>query len=466
MSGIQELERDNRRTVTDPHGCHGMVVADSGSRNALQSSYHGTTTVETNDESKLNLERKCVPLKFETSSWCDERKRELQSTEDERPLRDFLCRAISKNARMIAVDLDVSNLLDHLLSKYCITEDEYNELRSLDKSKNLARTVLGLVLRRDCRTLLSFIDIIFECGEHIASSITVAYDSIVNNADSSRAETGRSCSHCLLLERTEPILIIDSLISHDYEMFLPFYEQVANCRDNVPEKRKEWWDNFMTHVMKVEASAEMTQLIIEALEECRFHSDIIRNLREDQSKNVNSFLCTHICSVVLNSSPRAEDEEHGPRMQELKVDYENTNLRMFQRTTISSKVNVKKMHHLKSFDLENLPDDQRHAANRFMYRYTHKSSRSTEENINEPRMEELKEFDYENTNLKMIQNATGSSTVTANDMQELIPFESGSGDRMGHRFDDSRNRQGGENANTREGDHNELTQLTLIFVFW
>jgi hypothetical protein len=81
MSGIQELERDNRRTVTDPHGCHGMVVADSGSRNALQSSYHGTTTVENNDESKLNLERKCVPLKFKTSSWCDERKRELQSTE-------------------------------------------------------------------------------------------------------------------------------------------------------------------------------------------------------------------------------------------------------------------------------------------------------------------------------------------------------------------------------------------------
>jgi hypothetical protein len=364
---------------------------------------------------------------------------------------------------MIAVDLDVPNLLDHLLSEFCITEDEYNELRSLDKSKNLARTVLGLVLRRDCRTLLSFIDIIFECGEHIASSITVAYDSIVNNADFSRAEAGRSCSHCLLLERTEPILIIDSLISHDYEMFLPFYEQVANCRDNVPEKRKEWWDNFMTHVIKVEASAEMAQLIIEALEECRFHSDIVRNLREDQSKNVNSFLCTYIHSVNLNSSPRAEDEEFEPRMQELKVvDYENTNLRMFQRTTKYSKVIMKKMHQLKSFDFENLPDDQRHNDNGPMYR--HKSSQSTEENISEPRMEELKEVDYENTNIKMIQTSTGSSAVTAIDTQELIPFESGSGERMRYGFNDNRNGQDGGNVNARQGNHNGYPPVSFLVV--
>jgi hypothetical protein len=364
---------------------------------------------------------------------------------------------------MIAVDLDVSNLLDHLFSKFCITDDEYNELHSLDKSKNLARTVLGLVLRRDCWTLLSYIDIIFECGEHIARSITVAYDSIVNNSDSPCAETGRSCSHCLLLERTEPILIIDSLISHDYATLLPFYEQVANCRDNVPEKRKEWWGNLMKHVNKGGASAEVTQIIIEALEECRFHSDIVRNLREDQSKHVNSFLCTNIHSVNLNSSPRAEVEEYDPRMQELKVvDDENTTLKMFQ--TIKSKVIVKKMHQLKSFDLENLSDDQRHNDNGFVYKYTHKSSQSTEENINEPRMEELKEVDYENTNIKMIQNATGSSTVTANDMQELILFGSGSGERMGHHFNGNRNRQDGENTNTREGDHNELPQLSIFFV--
>ena len=252
------------------------------------------------------------------------------------------------------MELDVLHLVDQLLSRDCITEDEYRTLRSLGDSTNLARVVLPLVLRRDCRTLLSFIDILFERDTHLTDFITQEYDNLVKGVDCSDDVTGPNCSHCLLVQRVEPILIVDFLLGLDYSKWLPFYEHVVNCKDDIPEKRKAWWEDLITCVNKERISADMTSLIIEALEACGFHSDIVESLRDDQNNNIDPFTCqlfnSHADDLTVSQGASYIYE---PRMHVLKeVDDENTNLKMIANATQSSPSEEHKMLELKLFESE------------------------------------------------------------------------------------------------------------------
>ncbi|XP_045166436.2 uncharacterized protein LOC123529914 [Mercenaria mercenaria] len=375
--GVQDgptLKNTSNASVTGCQSAIGLVVSDSSKREQDQKLAPGTDHTHSprkcpEVETAVNSGGKCEPLVFTTLPlpWSELRKKELKNSQDERRLRHFLCKAITAHASLLASEgfgLQASDFPDRLVSRGCITEEECSKfLNSSNKPINLMRVILGLVIRRDCNTLLSFIEILFQYNEYLAKEITQTYDSFMSGHDDLSQVQDLDCSHCLLRERVEPVLIIDRLIGRNYRKWLPFYEQVTRW-DNVPEKRAFLWDTFMAQVNNEGVFAEIMPDTIEALEACGFHSDIVNSLHEDQRTGINSFICRHISlpEETLKYSNDVKTKVSEPKMHEIKLndiaDDNNTRLKekfcpMIQNVSNESVEN--KMQELKSFESESMP---------------------------------------------------------------------------------------------------------------
>lgn len=256
-------------------------------------------------------------------------------------MRAGLCRAISANASLLASEgylLTHSNMLDHLVTRVCITEEEYSKgiHRTNQTCENLMREIVGLILRRDCKTLLSFVDIICEHSAHTVDNIITTYDNIsTSRGQDAMCTELQICSHCLLRRRVDPVQLIDKLLSHDLN-WLEFYEQVTRWEDMV-EKRVPLMDMFMSRVNDEGTSAEIIPLITETLVSCGFHSDIVSSLKEDKKIGRNSFVCKNIQldylkSTAVEKCSVADDSVSEAQLMGLKCNYpasqeDNTSLK-------------------------------------------------------------------------------------------------------------------------------------------
>lgn len=199
---------------------------------------------------------------------------------EESRFRDCLVRAISDH-------FDGMNHLDkNLLTQVCrFSREEICYAR--ESESQFTRRLLLMLLRRDTKTILS---VLFHLYTQAKDVVEKAISSLHRYLEDGHRKQFKCC-RCLLKERVCICLIVDHLPTCDSE-FLSFVNVVSEENQPVqPSVSERLWSELFNIITNQNLHGNVNQLLINVIESCGYHSDIVRMLKEDAELKRNSFLC-------------------------------------------------------------------------------------------------------------------------------------------------------------------------------
>lgn len=207
------------------------------------------------------------------------------SLPDEMQHRDCLIKALTDLCKIITENtVIVGDEIDLLESKNCLTGDDKAHVKSAMGPTLRTRRLLALVLLRDFKTLLVFLESLLFQNTHVVENVLNKFE---QNQKSGYRKLLK-CTLCLLRNRVDISLFVDDLLSSD-DRWLMFYERVSQSDFFGPNA--DLWNKFVNNASFGDGLHRIADILIKALSSCGFHSDIVRMLQEDKENCVSSFVC-------------------------------------------------------------------------------------------------------------------------------------------------------------------------------
>lgn len=236
-----------------------------------------------------------------SESWVREKFEELNtgSLEEESRFRDCVLKAIYDHFDGLKV-IDK----DYLEQKCCLTKEELSYASESDPQ--FTRRILLMLLRRDTRTILSFLFGLSAHAQDIVKKIKASLRRYFQEGFKQQTQ----CPCCILRERVCMCLLVDHLPQCGTEL-LSFVNFVSE--ENQPAKpsvSNKLWDELFKAVNNRNLYSKVIQILVSVLEACGYHTDIVRMLNEDRHLERNSFVCR--CQEVntcLTESVQHQDQQ-------------------------------------------------------------------------------------------------------------------------------------------------------------
>lgn len=128
-------------------------------------------------------------------------KSKLEKGPTEKDISDYLnlSEALQENILTFLEDLPLqeSQVLDQMIANECLTEDDYDNIRSFNNKIDGIRTLIRTIKRRDSKTIFEFLDIIGEVCPHLKNKVYERFNDKQNQDSKNRQQM---CPTCLMIK--------------------------------------------------------------------------------------------------------------------------------------------------------------------------------------------------------------------------------------------------------------------------
>lgn len=206
---------------------------------------------------------------------------------DELRLRQCFERALLCNCTEILQAVLTNGMLMGLLAflerRHCINKLDSLYLKSKhDDLSASTRMLFRMITNRDLKTLFTFIWTLKYFNKSLHLKITRQTDTS-HTSDS----LPLLCLRCILIDRVEAYQVAAHLFQRCNNL-RKWYKRVIAVGW---EETERLWEELFDVVESLQINIEVREAILEAIEDCGFHSDILKMLQEDKQLERNTFEC-------------------------------------------------------------------------------------------------------------------------------------------------------------------------------
>lgn len=197
-----------------------------------------------------------------------------------------LATALQENILLFLADLSVreSLLLDQLVQKDCITEDELENIRSFGNRHDEIRTLIRTIKKRDTKTIFRFLEIVGEESPHLRNKVHEKFNDRQNQKINEKQQL---CPTCLMtkivdLKDIADVLWKENLLSdHLYDIVI----------EDADKLREILWNTILHCINKKNNSEQNIQVLIKALETKYGHiANLLQGLKSNE-ENLAQLQC-------------------------------------------------------------------------------------------------------------------------------------------------------------------------------
>ena len=264
----------------------------------------------------------------------------------EKDISDYLnlSEALQENILTFLEDLPLqeSQVLDQMIANECLTEDDYDNIRSFNNKIDGIRTLIRTIKRRDSKTIFEFLDIIGEVCPHLKNKVYERFND-KQNQDSKKRQ--QMCPTCLMIKIVDLKDIADILWGKN---LLPdeLYDIVIVDAERF---REILWNTILHYINKRSNSEQTIAILINALESKYGHIATLLKGQQDltqlqcgcfrsnkkrrrfayaASSTQGSLTNTSVANIpklfLLDQSSSLEEsaEDNEPKLEELKENFD------------------------------------------------------------------------------------------------------------------------------------------------
>ena len=197
-----------------------------------------------------------------------------------------LATALQENILLFLEDLSIRDtlILDRLVEKNCLSEDECDYIRSFNNGHDGIRTLIRTIKRRDSRTIFEFLDIVGKDSPHLKSKVEEKFNDKQNQGNRGGEQL---CPTCLMtkivdLKDIADILWKENLLSDNlYDIVI---EDAERLRDVL-------WNTILHCINKRRNAEQNIQVLIKALEGRYSHiANLLKGLQSGE-QNLTQLQC-------------------------------------------------------------------------------------------------------------------------------------------------------------------------------
>lgn len=164
------------------------------------------------------------------------------------------------------------------------TREEIQYANHVSAQRN--RRFLRMILNRDYMAILKFLWKLISFNKDVVEKVIDCYKT---ELDKSKSLPANQCTKCLLEDRVSICLIVDRLIIK----LKDFHSKVSEeLQPAMPSVSKRLWTELFEQTRDGDSYESVITLITSCIEDCGYHTDIVRRLNEDKVQNRNSFYCS------------------------------------------------------------------------------------------------------------------------------------------------------------------------------
>lgn len=215
-------------------------------------------------------------------------KPEFRNGSTEKDVSEYLnlAEALQENILMFLEDLSFqeSLMLDQLLAKDCLTEDECENIRSFGNRCDGIRTLIRIIKRRDSKTIREFLNIIGEDSPHLKNKVHETFNDKQNKESKDKQQM---CPTCLMIKIVDlkdiaDILWREKLLSDElYDIVIVDAERLSEIL----------WNTILHSINKRSNSEQNIVILVKALESKYGHIASLLKGLQDKEQNLTQLQC-------------------------------------------------------------------------------------------------------------------------------------------------------------------------------